>query len=178
MELKDVLGEIESDGANLVHGRLLEWALTPPLWHAEAVGGRPHHQASSTASCRKAHRCPRPSGARAWRHSMSSPSNGWLQAEACLGACRQPSTLRPPGSQPRSEHVSFSTPRVRPSGRRSRRAASTWLNRAWANSKAQWGGPFRNQGTKKLLLATSCGPEPSNSSPRPWDTMAPCSQPE
>src|SRR5256885_6122373 len=39
MELKDVFGEIESDGANLVHGRLLEWALTPPLWHAEAVGG-------------------------------------------------------------------------------------------------------------------------------------------
>src|SRR3954447_13184224 len=45
MELKDVFGEIESDGANLVHERLLEWALTPPLWHAEAVGGRPHHQA-------------------------------------------------------------------------------------------------------------------------------------
>src|SRR5256885_1114372 len=44
MELKDVLGEIEADGANLVHERLLEWALTPPLWHAEAVGGRPHHQ--------------------------------------------------------------------------------------------------------------------------------------
>src|SRR3954470_5150577 len=39
MELKDVLGEIESDGAHLVHERLLEWALTPPLWHAEAVGG-------------------------------------------------------------------------------------------------------------------------------------------
>src|SRR3712207_1606590 len=39
MELKDVLGEIEADGANLVHGRLLEWALTPPLWHADAVGG-------------------------------------------------------------------------------------------------------------------------------------------
>jgi len=34
-----VLGEIEADGADLVHGRLLEWALTPPLWHAEAVGG-------------------------------------------------------------------------------------------------------------------------------------------
>src|SRR3954451_7294830 len=45
MELKDVFGEIESDSAHLVHGRLLEWALTPPLWHAEAVGGRPHHQA-------------------------------------------------------------------------------------------------------------------------------------
>src|SRR3954466_4312167 len=39
MKLKDVLGEIEADGAHLVHGRLLEWALTPPLWHAEAVGG-------------------------------------------------------------------------------------------------------------------------------------------
>src|SRR4051794_18353018 len=39
MELKDVFGEIEADGAHLVHGRLLEWALTPPLWHAEAVGG-------------------------------------------------------------------------------------------------------------------------------------------
>jgi hypothetical protein len=39
MELKDVLGEIEADGAHLVHGRLLEWALTPPLWHADAVGG-------------------------------------------------------------------------------------------------------------------------------------------
>src|SRR4051812_42495784 len=39
MELKDVFGEIESDGANLVHGRLLKWALPPPLWHAEAVGG-------------------------------------------------------------------------------------------------------------------------------------------
>jgi hypothetical protein len=23
----------------LVHGRLLEWSLTPPLWHAEAVVG-------------------------------------------------------------------------------------------------------------------------------------------
>jgi hypothetical protein len=39
MELEHVLGEIESDGAHVVHGRLLEWALTPPLWHAEAVGG-------------------------------------------------------------------------------------------------------------------------------------------
>src|SRR4051812_17371627 len=45
MELKDVFGEIEADGAHLVHGRLLEWALTPPLWHADAAGGRPHHHA-------------------------------------------------------------------------------------------------------------------------------------
>src|SRR3954468_624423 len=29
MELKDVFGEIEADGAHLVHGRLLAWALTP-----------------------------------------------------------------------------------------------------------------------------------------------------
>src|SRR4051794_35053767 len=33
------------------HGRLLEWALTPPLWHAEAVG-RPHRQAPFLASRR------------------------------------------------------------------------------------------------------------------------------
>src|SRR3982751_1966131 len=39
VQLKDVLGEIKADGAHLVHGRLLEWALTPPLWHADAVGG-------------------------------------------------------------------------------------------------------------------------------------------
>src|SRR3954470_3920109 len=52
MELKDVLGEIEADGADRVHGRLLEWALTPPLWHAEAVGGRPHHQGPGEGSCR------------------------------------------------------------------------------------------------------------------------------
>src|SRR5215218_845246 len=58
MELKDVLGEIEADGANLVHERLLEWALTPPLWHADAVGGvhtiRAKGQSGSThcRSCR------------------------------------------------------------------------------------------------------------------------------
>ena len=39
MQLKDVLGEIESDGAHRVHGCLLEWPATPSLWHAEAVGG-------------------------------------------------------------------------------------------------------------------------------------------
>src|SRR4051812_18499054 len=42
MELKDVLGEIEADGAHRVHGRLLEWPATPLLWHTTAVGGRPH----------------------------------------------------------------------------------------------------------------------------------------
>ena len=39
MELKDGLGEIESDGAHLVHGRLLEWPATPSLWHTTAAGG-------------------------------------------------------------------------------------------------------------------------------------------
>src|SRR3954466_4586376 len=53
MELKDVLGEIEADGAHRVHGRLLAWALTPPLWHADAVGGRPHHQAQSHSNMGK-----------------------------------------------------------------------------------------------------------------------------
>src|SRR3954447_5626326 len=39
MQLKDVLGEIQSDGAHLVHGRLLEWPATPSLWHTTAAGG-------------------------------------------------------------------------------------------------------------------------------------------
>src|SRR5689334_24814324 len=52
MKLKDVLGEIEADGAHLVHGRLLKWALTPPLWHAEAVGERPHHQGPASSPMR------------------------------------------------------------------------------------------------------------------------------
>ncbi len=39
MQLKDVLGEIESDGAHRVHRRLLAWFATPPLWHADAVRG-------------------------------------------------------------------------------------------------------------------------------------------
>jgi hypothetical protein len=37
--LKDVLGEIQSDGAHLVHGCLLEWPATPSLWHTKAAGG-------------------------------------------------------------------------------------------------------------------------------------------
>src|SRR3954453_20545885 len=39
MELKDVLGEIEADGADLVHGRLLEWALTPHSGTLRPSGG-------------------------------------------------------------------------------------------------------------------------------------------
>src|SRR3954464_3515996 len=39
VQLKDVLGEVETDGAHLVHGRLLEWPATPSLWHTRAAGG-------------------------------------------------------------------------------------------------------------------------------------------
>src|SRR4051794_16005362 len=39
VQLKEVLGEIQSDGAHLVHGRLLEWPATPSLWHTTAAGG-------------------------------------------------------------------------------------------------------------------------------------------
>src|SRR3954453_6047217 len=33
------LGEIQSGGADRVHGRLLEWPATPSLWHTTAAGG-------------------------------------------------------------------------------------------------------------------------------------------
>src|SRR3954452_6955748 len=39
MELKDVFGDIEADGAHLVHGRLLEWALTPHSGTLRPSGG-------------------------------------------------------------------------------------------------------------------------------------------
>ncbi len=39
VRLKHVLRQIQSDGADLPHGRLLEWPATPPLWHDDAVRG-------------------------------------------------------------------------------------------------------------------------------------------
>ena len=39
MCLKHVLRKVQSNGANLFHGRLLEWPATPPPWHIDAVGG-------------------------------------------------------------------------------------------------------------------------------------------
>src|SRR3954469_15133198 len=51
VQLKDVLGEIESDGAHLVHGRLLEWPATPSLWHTTAAGGV-HTITATCAACR------------------------------------------------------------------------------------------------------------------------------
>src|SRR3954467_14541411 len=57
MELKDVFGEIESDGANLVHGRLLEWALTPHSGTLRPSGAstpsRPAAQPCRTSGARK-----------------------------------------------------------------------------------------------------------------------------
>jgi hypothetical protein len=39
MNMKDVLGDIQTDYDNFRHGRLLKWCSTPPLWHIDAVGG-------------------------------------------------------------------------------------------------------------------------------------------
>src|SRR3954470_24026351 len=36
MQLKDVLGEIEADGAHRVHGCLLAWPAAPSLWHTRS----------------------------------------------------------------------------------------------------------------------------------------------
>ena len=45
MRLKSLLRDVQTDCANLCHGRLLQVvSLTPPLWHLDAVGGRPPHQ--------------------------------------------------------------------------------------------------------------------------------------
>src|SRR3954449_11433812 len=73
MELKDVFGEIEADGAHLVHGRLLEWALTPPLWHAEAVGGRSHHHARQERAAARAHPWPDRVSAQPREPAMAAP---------------------------------------------------------------------------------------------------------
>src|SRR3954466_15305362 len=87
MELKDVLGEIEADSANLVHGRLLEWALTPPLWHAEAVGGCPHHHARLVHTrSRAARQRPMQGGA---LHHRAFCVNFWIESlPGSLMACR------------------------------------------------------------------------------------------
>src|SRR4051812_25103752 len=53
VQLKDVLGEIQSDGAHLVHGRLLEWPATPPLWHTKAAGGVHTITATAVATGRR-----------------------------------------------------------------------------------------------------------------------------
>src|SRR3954466_6802361 len=53
VQLKDVLGEIQSDGAHLVHGRLLEWPATPSLWHTTAAGGVHTITATAVATGRR-----------------------------------------------------------------------------------------------------------------------------
>ncbi len=45
MRLKNRLGDIQPDYANLLHGRLHQVVLLIPLlWHTDAVWGRPPHQ--------------------------------------------------------------------------------------------------------------------------------------
>src|SRR3954447_23067666 len=44
MRVKNLLCDIQADSANFFHGRLLSSGdSTPPLWHIDAVGGRPPH---------------------------------------------------------------------------------------------------------------------------------------
>lgn len=44
VRMKNTLRDIKTDCGNFRHGRLLQWCSTPPLWHIDAVGGRPPHQ--------------------------------------------------------------------------------------------------------------------------------------
>jgi hypothetical protein len=39
VNVKDVLGDIQTDYDNFRHGRLPQVVSTPPLWHIDAVGG-------------------------------------------------------------------------------------------------------------------------------------------
>jgi hypothetical protein len=39
MRLKNVLRQIQSNGANFFIDASLKWCSTPPLWHIDAVGG-------------------------------------------------------------------------------------------------------------------------------------------
>src|SRR3954462_1938225 len=59
---------------NLVHERLLEWALTPPLWHADAAGGRPHHQALPARGLELDLIFGLPSGPAAWNAPQQRPN--------------------------------------------------------------------------------------------------------
>src|SRR5215475_14259182 len=46
VNVKGVLGDIQTDYDNFRHGRLPQVVLTPPLWRIDAVGGRPPHHKS------------------------------------------------------------------------------------------------------------------------------------
>jgi hypothetical protein len=52
VRVKNMLGDIQTDYNNLRHGRLsLKWCSTPPLWHIDAVEGRPpHHKLNMVAA--------------------------------------------------------------------------------------------------------------------------------
>src|SRR3954470_7289734 len=90
VQLKDVLGEIQSDGAHLVHGRLLEWPATPPLWHTTAAGGvhtitaaaRPGSCAARPPTPRPPRPKTRPSSCRAGAGSRRTRASSWPCASA------------------------------------------------------------------------------------------------
>jgi transposase len=49
VRLEHVLRQIQTDGANLFHGRLpSSGSQQPPPWHVDAVGGRPPHHCKTT----------------------------------------------------------------------------------------------------------------------------------
>src|SRR6187549_2336200 len=48
VHMKNVLRDIQTNRANLRHGRLLRWCSTPPPWHIDAAGGRPPHHPKRT----------------------------------------------------------------------------------------------------------------------------------
>ena len=52
MRLKEALGDIQTNGANFSHGRLLRVMLNTSLWHVDAVRGRPpHHPLQTLETC-------------------------------------------------------------------------------------------------------------------------------
>lgn len=54
VDLEDVLRQIEADGANLCHGRLLSMRSTTSSWHSDAVAGAVHPITPSAATERSA----------------------------------------------------------------------------------------------------------------------------
>jgi hypothetical protein len=53
VSMKHILCDVQTDRANLQHGRLLKWCSTPPLWHIDAAGGRPPHQVQQSMFVRR-----------------------------------------------------------------------------------------------------------------------------
>src|SRR4051812_41686006 len=69
MDLENRLRQIDAYCANLAHGRLLQWCSTPPLWHVDAVRGRPPQR--NWGDCRPAALLSRPIGGGRYRPRAS-----------------------------------------------------------------------------------------------------------